>query len=91
MTPEQAVRFFYDYGPIIWTVFILIAVIALLVKAWPAISRAVHIIDIINELPARLDKIESRIEGVEREVTTNGGSSIKDAVKRVEEHLYSID
>lgn len=91
MTPEQAVKFFYDYGPIIWTVFILIAVIALLVKAWPAISRAVYIIDIINGLPARLDKIESRIEGVEREVKTNGGSSIKDAVKRVEEHLYSMD
>jgi NADH:ubiquinone oxidoreductase subunit D len=90
MTPEQAVRFFYDYGPIIWTVFIFIAVVALLVKAWPAISRAVHIIDIINELPARLDKIENRIGGVEREVTTNGGSSIKDALKRVEDHLYSI-
>jgi len=90
MTPEQAATFFYDYGPLIWTVFILIAIIALLVKAWPAISRAVHIIDIINELPARLDTIEDRIKRVEQEVKTNGGSSIKDAVKRMEEHLYSM-
>jgi len=90
MTPEQAVTFFYDYGPLIWTIFILIAVIALLVKAWPAISRAVHIIDIINELPTRLDKIDIRLEVLEREVTTNGGSSLKDALKRVEDYLYSM-
>jgi len=90
MTPEQATTFFRDYGVIIWTIFVLVAIIALLIKAWPAIARLVHIINIINELPSRLDKIEDRLKSVEREVKTNGGSSIKDAVKRMEDHLYSI-
>jgi hypothetical protein len=90
MTAEQATTFFQDYGVIIWTLFVLVAVIALLIKMWPTVSRAVHIIDIITELPARLDRIDARIGSVEQEVKTNGGSSIKDAVKRMEDHLYSI-
>jgi len=61
-----------------------------LMKIWPTISKIVYTIDIISELPERLDKIEERLKGVEYEVKTNGGSSIKDAVKRIEDHLYSI-
>ena len=90
MTPEQATTFFRDYGVIIWTVLVLIVVVTLLIKIWPTISRAVHIIDIINELPTRLDKIDGRLEVLEREVTTNGGTSLKDALKRVEDYLYSM-
>ena len=90
MTPEQASQFLMDYGPIIWTVFLITALVATLIKIWPFISKVVHTIDIISELPDRLDKIEARLMGVEQEVKTNGGSSIKDAVKRIEEHLNKI-
>jgi len=90
MTPEQASQFLMDYGPIIWTVFLITALVATLIKIWPFISKVVHTIDIISELPDRLDKIEARLMGVEHEVKTNGGSSIKDAVKRIEEHLNKI-
>jgi len=79
-----------DYGPIIWTVFLIVVFVGALIKIWPFISKVVHTIDIIAELPDRLDKIESRLMGVEQEVKTNGGSSIKDAVKRIEEHLNKI-
>jgi len=79
-----------DYGPIIWTVFVIVVSLGILIKIWPIISKIVRTIDIINELPQRLDKIEARLENVEHEVKTNGGSSIKDAVKRIEEHLYQI-
>ncbi len=79
-----------DYGPIIWTVFLITAIIGLLIKLWPFISKVVHTIDIIAELPDRLDKIETRLMNVEHEVRTNGGSSIKDAVKRIEDHLNKI-
>jgi hypothetical protein len=90
MTPDQASQFLMDYGPIIWTVFVILAGLGVLVKIWPVISKIVTIVDIISELPERLDKIEQRLETVEHEVKTNGGSSIKDAVKRIEDHLYSI-
>jgi len=90
MTPDQAAQFLMDYGPIIWTVFLIVGILAALIKVWPFISKVVKVIDIISELPDRLDKIEKRLENVEQEVKTNGGSSIKDAVKRIEDHLYSI-
>jgi len=90
MTPEQASQFLMDYGPIIWTVFLITVIVGTLIKIWPFISKVVHTIDIISELPDRLDKIEARLMGVEHEVKTNGGSSIKDAVKRIEEHLNKI-
>jgi len=90
MTPEQASQFLVDYGPIIWTVFLILALLATLIKIWPFVSKAVKTIDIISELPDRLDKIEARLMGVEHEVKTNGGSSIKDAVKRIEDHLNKI-
>jgi len=79
-----------DYGPIIWTVFLITVIVGTLIKIWPFISKVVHTIDIISELPDRLDKIEARLMGVEHEVKTNGGSSIKDAVKRIEDHLNKI-
>jgi tetrahydromethanopterin S-methyltransferase subunit G len=90
MTPDQASQFLVDYGPIIWTVFLIMAVIATLIKLWPFISKVVRTVDIISELPDRLDKIETRLMNVEHEVRTNGGSSIKDAVKRIEDHLNKI-
>jgi hypothetical protein len=79
-----------DYGPIIWTVFLIVVIVGTLIKIWPFISKVVKVIDIISELPDRLDKIETRLMNVEHEVRTNGGSSIKDAVKRIEDHLNKI-
>jgi len=90
MTPEQASQFIMDYGPIIWTVFLITVIVGALIKIWPFISKVVHTVDIIAELPERLDKIETRLKGVEHEVKTNGGTSIKDAVKRIEDHLNKI-
>tara|TARA_R110000851_G_scaffold55439_1_gene130082 strand:+ start:769 stop:1011 length:243 start_codon:yes stop_codon:yes gene_type:complete len=79
-----------DYGPIIWTVFLVVVTVGAVVRVWPYISKLVHTIEIIAELPDRLDKIEGRLKDVEQEVKTNGGSSIKDAVKRIEDHLNKI-
>tara|TARA_R110002126_G_scaffold77406_3_gene192977 strand:+ start:528 stop:800 length:273 start_codon:yes stop_codon:yes gene_type:complete len=90
MTTEQASQFLTDYGPIVWTVFLTVGIFTAVVKVWPIISKLVKTIDIIAELPERLDKIEARIANVEHEVRTNGGTSIKDAVKRIEDHLSKI-
>lgn len=97
MTTEQANEFLVNYGPVIWFVFLTVIFLAALVKAWPFIASVVKTVEIITNLPGqmayiheKLDTLEIRLISVEQEVKTNGGSSIKDAVKRIEEHLNSI-
>jgi len=84
MTPEQFNAFLMDYGPVLWVIFLVFVGVSLLVKSWPFIKGVVKTVEIIEELPTRLDRIERRIESVEYEVLTNSGSSLKDAVKRIE-------
>jgi hypothetical protein len=97
MNNEQAGQFLSDYGPIIWFVFLTVVFITAIVKAWPFISNVVKTVDIITGLPMelryihdKLDTLEIRIINVENEIKTNGGSSIKDAVKRIEDRLDNI-
>jgi len=86
-----------DYGPLIWFIFLTIVSIAALVKMWPFISSVVKTVEIITELPERfqhidkkLDTLEMRLINVEQEVKTNGGASLKDAIKRVEDRLDTL-
>jgi hypothetical protein len=97
VTTEQANEFLVDYGPIIWFVFLIVVFLAAIVKAWPFIASVVKTVEIITNLPdqmayihEKLDTLEIRLINVEQEVKTNGGSSIKDAVKRIENHLNNI-
>lgn len=97
MTQEQANEFLMDYGPVIWFVFLSVVFLAAVVKAWPFIASVVKTVEIITNLPdqmayihEKLDTLEIRLINVEQEVKTNGGSSIKDAVKRIENHLNNI-
>jgi hypothetical protein len=84
MTPDQLNAFMTDYGPVIWTVVFVFLGVGVLRKSWPFIKGVVKTVEIIEDLPVRLDRIERRIETVEYEVVTNSGSSLKDAVKRIE-------
>lgn len=84
MTPDQLNAFMTDYGPVLWAIFLAFVGISLLVKSWPFIKSVVKTVEIIEELPFRLDRIEARIERVENEVHTNSGTSLKDAVRRIE-------
>jgi hypothetical protein len=97
VTTEQANEFLVDYGPVIWFVFLIVVFLAAIVKAWPFIANVVKTVEIITNLPdqmtyihEKLDTLEIRLISVEHEVKTNGGSSIKDAVKRIEDHLNNI-
>ena len=97
MTTEQANAFLLDYGPVIWFIFLGVVFIAAFVKAWPFITSVVKTVEIISSLPEhlqfiheKLDTLEIRLISVEHEVKTNGGSSIKDAVKRIEDRLDNI-
>ena len=84
MTPDQLNAFMTDYGPVLWAIFLTFVGVSLLVKSWPFIKGVVKTVEIIEELPIRLDRIEARIERVEKEVHTNSGTSLKDAVRRIE-------
>jgi hypothetical protein len=97
MNTEQANQLLLDYGPFVWFIVLTVGAIALLVKAWPFFTSVVKTVEIITELPDRfkhidtkLDTLELRLISVEHEVKTNGGSSIKDAVKRIEERLDTL-
>jgi hypothetical protein len=97
VSTEQANQFFMDYGPFIWFVVLTVGAIAIFVKAWPFITSVVKTVEIIGSLPEqltyiheKLDTLEIRLIRVEEEVKTNGGSSIKDAVKRIEDRLDNI-
>lgn len=97
MNIEQANQFLMDYGPIIWAVLLTVGLLSVLIKSWPFIASVVKTVEIISSLPEelqyihrKLDTLEIRIISVENEVKINGGSSIKDAVKRIEDRLDSI-
>jgi hypothetical protein len=97
MTAEQATEFLNNYGPVIWFFFLTIVFIVTLVKAWPFITAVVKTVEIIGTLPEKfqyvhdkLECLEQALKVVEHEVRTNGGSSIKDAVKRIEDRLDNI-
>jgi len=97
MTTEQANEFLIDYGPFIWFVVLTVGTIAVLVKAWPFLTGVVKTVEIITSLPEKfkyvhetLGELQEGLKAVEHEVKTNGGSSIKDAVMRIEKRLDSL-
>lgn len=77
---------------VFWAVAI-IALIAALVRLWPFLSNAVQIVDALVQLPAlskRVAAIQKQIDGIHHETHTNDGSSIKDAVGRVEKGVSGL-
>lgn len=71
-------------GDVILWLACLVVVAAVVRKLWPTLRRIVHTFDLIEGLPGRLDSIDKQLADVVHEVTHNDGSSIKDAVRRIE-------
>jgi hypothetical protein len=97
MTVEQANQFLMDYGHTLWFIILSVVSVSVLVKAWPFITAVVKTVEIIGNLPEnykavfeRLGSLEQKLKAVEHEVKTNGGSSIKDSVLRIEKRLDSL-
>lgn len=75
---------------VVWVVGAL-AVVAFFVKGWPKIRAGVRLIDSLSQLPdfmvkttETLQKQDAKIAEIHHEVNYNNGSSVKDAVDRVE-------
>ncbi len=59
-------------------------VVGFLVKGWPKLRAGIRLIDTLGTLPDRLDTIDKRLDEIHHETHKNDGSSIKDAVDRIE-------
>lgn len=87
MTSQQFDALVAEYGWIAAIAIVVSMFFAMLGKAWSSIVKFVKVVDILIDLPEKLQSIEDKLHNVEHEVTTNSGTSIKDAVKRIEERL----
>lgn len=62
------------------------AVLVFVVKAWPFIRNTFRILDALVRLPEVVEKVDE----IHHEVHYNNGSSVKDAVKRVEDGIAGL-
>lgn len=69
---------------------ISIAIVALfvvtrfLIKFWPWLKKVIALFDALGQLPAFIQRTDNAIADIHHEVKYNNGSSVKDAVGRVE-------
>lgn len=59
-------------------------IIRFLVKFWPWLRKLIRLIDSLGQLPDFITRTDSTIAEIHHEVNYNNGSSVKDAVERVE-------
>lgn len=88
---------------IFWLVLICI-VLALAKKVWPSLTQFVQIMNAVAGLPSHIEKteehtvktdrryadLEEKIDGIYHETHKNDGSSVKDAVDRIEEEVKKL-
>lgn len=77
-----------------------VALVFLLVKLWPALTKFVSTVNALSDLPtklAKIDTIETKIDGIESQVQDihhethfNSGTSIKDATVRIEQKVDGL-
>lgn len=59
-------------------------VVGFVAKGWPKLRAGIRLIDTLGALPGRLDGIDQKLFEIHHETHKNDGSSIKDAVDRIE-------
>lgn len=82
MTEEQLATLFGDVTlvqAVLW-VIAAVALVVLVVKVWPLVRRFVATIDALADLPAKMRLLDE----IHHEVRPNTGTSLNDAVRRVE-------
>jgi hypothetical protein len=68
----------------------LILIGRLLFRFWPWLRRLVALVDALTKLPEFITKTTKAIDEIHHEVHYNNGSSVKDAVARVEEGVAGL-
>ncbi len=61
-------------------------------KAWTMLRGIIRRVDAIDETAARVEQVAADVKALtEKELTPNGGSSLKDAMTRVERRLGEME
>lgn len=77
----------------VWIVAVVL-VVGLVVKLWPFVKNAVAIVDALIALPAmskEMAAMREQITSIHHETHTNKGTSIKDAMGRVEKTVARVE
>ena len=82
MTEEQVTLLFGDvtFAQVLLWLFAAAALLWLAVRAWPWLVRFVTLVNALGDLPAKL----ALVDEIHHEVKPNTGTSLNDAVRRVE-------
>ncbi|MBO1805829.1 hypothetical protein [Leucobacter ruminantium] len=82
MTEDQLARLLGDLTAVqlVLLVGAVVALIILIVKVWPLVRRFVATIDALADLPAKMRLLDE----IHHEVRPNTGTSMNDALRRVE-------
>lgn len=81
-----------------WQTIATIAVIVIalfliarfLMRFWPWLKKVIALGDALAQLPAFIDRTDVAIADIHHEVKYNNGSSVKDAIRRVETGVASL-
>lgn len=69
------------------------ALLFALYKLWPIVVKFVETVNALSDLPAKLEKIDSidtQVQDIHHETHFNSGTSIKDAMLRVENKVDEL-
>jgi hypothetical protein len=89
MTWEQ---FWADISVLQAAGWVVAAALALgfVVKSWPFVRNMFRILDALVRLPEFMEDITEKTNEIHHEVKYNNGSSVKDAIARVEATVHAI-
>jgi hypothetical protein len=75
---------------VVW-VLAAFAILAFVVKAWPFIRNMFNILDALVNLPKYMADTSEKLESIHHEVNYNNGSSVKDAITRIESGVMKAE
>lgn len=97
MSLQQFWTFVLDYGGAGVIILIVVFGIGAIVKMWPMLVKFISVGSAVADLPDTLstlsektEKLEATLQIIKKEVLPNGGSSLRDAVNRMEANMHDI-
>ena len=69
----------------LWVIF------RLLLRFWPTLKKTIALFDALGQLPEFIIRTDKAIVGIHKELTRNGGSSLKDSQVRTEGTVDRIE
>lgn len=97
MSLQQFWTFILDYGGAGLIALVIIVGISAIVKMWPMLVKFISVGSAVADLPETLatltektEKLETTLQIIKKEVLPNGGSSLRDAVNRMEANMQEV-